>query len=190
MTQRQWEVLEVACVGIFSFSQFVMWDDIHSHEGDLRRSPIVSSLLDGHLTWDAEPMVMPAKVERDDALLAVEADASQLFAIKEAVNDKSFVLHGPPGTGKSQVITGIIANALMHDKRVLFVSEKAAALNVVEKRLNALGIGRLCLELHSNKANKSHVLDQLQQASEFSFEGNRTHYERSSAFSDAVAGGA
>lgn len=164
--QAQWEVLEVACLGIFSFSQFVMWNDIHSHETELRRSPIVSSLLDGHLTWNAQPMVMPNKIEQEDTLLTVEADASQLFAIKEAVTDKSFVLHGPPGTGKSQVITGIIANALMHDKRVLFVSEKAAALNVVEKRLNKLGIGKVCIELHSNKANKAHVLDQLQQASE------------------------
>ena len=169
--QTQWEVLEVACLGIFSFSQFVMWDDIHSHEAELRRSPIVASLLDGYLAWDAKPMVMPDKVEQEDTLLAVEADASQLFAIKEAVADKSFVLHGPPGTGKSQVITGLIANALMHDKRVLFVSEKAAALNVVEKRLDALGIGKVCLELHSNKANKAHVLDQLQQASEMSASG-------------------
>ena len=164
--QTQWEVLEVACLGIFSFSQFVMWDDIHSHEAELRRSPVVASLLDGHLTWNAQPMIMPEKVEQEDTLLAVEADASQLFAIKEAVTDKSFVLHGPPGTGKSQVITGLIANALMHDKRVLFVSEKAAALNVVERRLDKLGIGKVCIELHSNKANKAHVLDQLQQASE------------------------
>lgn len=168
MDQTQWEVLEAGCLGTFSFSRFVMWDDIHSHEAELRRSKIVSSLLDGHLTWDAEPMVMPERVDRDDALIAVKADASQLFAIKEAAADKSFVLHGPPGTGKSQVITGIIANALAHDKRVLFVSEKAAALNVVQRRLEALGIGKFCLELHSNKANKSHVLDQLQQASEMS----------------------
>lgn len=197
MDQTQWEVLEIGCLGTFSFSQFVMWDDIHSHETELRRSKIVSSLLDGRLTWDAEPMVMPKRVDRDDALIAVKADASQLFAIKEAAADKSFVLHGPPGTGKSQVITGIIANALAHDKRVLFVSEKAAALNVVERRLDALGIGKFCLELHSNKANKSHVLDQLQQASEMYGTAQKTNYaeqlaavrslkERLDAYADAL----
>ena len=73
----------------------------------------------------------------------------------------SVIFYGPPGTGKSQTITNIIANALYHGKRVLFVSEKMAALEVVQSRLDKIGIGAFCLELHSNSATKAHVLKQL-----------------------------
>ncbi len=76
-------------------------------------------------------------------------------AINMAAEGVSFVLHGPPGTGKSQTITAMIANALTKGKTILFVAEKMAALEVVQKRLASLGIGDFCLELHSNKATKS-----------------------------------
>ncbi|MBQ5767760.1 MAG: hypothetical protein IIV94_02595, partial [Clostridiales bacterium] len=94
------------------------------------------------------------------------ADASQLAAIKRAGEGASFVLHGPPGTGKSQTITSIIANCLANGKKVLFAAEKKAALDVVYKRLEKIGIAPFCLELHSNKIRRSYVLDQLKTASE------------------------
>jgi hypothetical protein len=94
----------------------------------------------------------------------INADSSQLAAIYTAGKTQSFVLHGPPGTGKSQTITNIIANALYQGKSVLFVAEKMAALEVVERRLEAIGIGDFCLELHSNKARKKDVLEQLDKA--------------------------
>ncbi|MCL2750595.1 MAG: DUF4011 domain-containing protein, partial [Coriobacteriia bacterium] len=161
MQQQGWEILECAALGLFSFSQFVIWNDIRTNKDHFLRSGVVNSLVQGRLAWDAQPLRFDYQIDPLDFLLPIPTDASQLFAIKEALLGKSFVLHGPPGTGKSQTITGIIANALISGKRVLFVSEKAAALNVVEKRLKALGIGRFCLELHSNKANKTHVLGQL-----------------------------
>jgi len=92
----------------------------------------------------------------------VSADSSQLSAICAAGKESSFVLHGPPGTGKSQTITNIIANALYQGKSVLFIAEKMAALSVVQKRLEAIGLGPFCLELHSNKAKKKDVLLQLE----------------------------
>ena len=76
------------------------------------------------------------------------------------------MLEGPPGTGKSQTITNMIAQALANGKTVLFVAEKMAALSVVHARLNQLGLGRFCLELHSNKARKLEVIEQLGQALE------------------------
>lgn len=94
------------------------------------------------------------------------ADASQLYAIRAACGGESFVLHGPPGTGKSQTITSLIANALAQGKSVLFVAEKMAALEVVQKRLEKIGIGPFCLELHSNKSKKKDVLEQLRKATE------------------------
>ena len=163
MQQKGWEVIELSTIGLFSFSQFVMWNDIRSNKDQFLKNDVVGSLIQGRLIWDAVPMRFDYQIDPLDLLLPIPTDASQLFAINESVMGKSFVLHGPPGTGKSQTITGIIANALINKKRVLFVSEKVAALNVVQKRLDALGIGRFCLELHSNKSSKVHVLEQLQQ---------------------------
>ena len=176
LAQKRWDVLETACLGIFSFSRFVMWNDIHNRADDLARSKIVRSLMDGHLTWQAEAMRAEGMVPEDQVLLPIPADASQLFAIESAAAGKSFVLHGPPGTGKSQTITALIANVLAQGKTVLFVAEKMAALEVVQKRLAAIGLAPFCLELHSNKAKKRDVLDQLRQASEV------TRYQSSGAY--------
>ena len=166
MNQHRWDVLESAYLGIFSFSQFVLWNDIHSRSEALSRNKIVRSLLDGKLAWNATDMKLGKRVPEDSAYLPLPADASQLYAIEAASNAESFVLHGPPGTGKSQTITALIANALAQGKTVLFVAEKMAALEVVEKRLDAIGIGHFCLELHSNKAKKRTVLEQLRLATE------------------------
>lgn len=109
-------------------------------------------------------MALGRTVPEDDVLLPLSADASQLYAIRAAGNGESFVLHGPPGTGKSQTITALIANSLAQGQSVLFVAEKMAALEVVQKRLSDIGIGPFCLELHSNKSKKRDVLERLRQA--------------------------
>ena len=166
MGQPRWDVLESAYLGIFSFSQFVMWNDIRNRSEDLKRNKIVRSLMDGRLAWDAAEMEIGSRVPEENVFLPLSADASQLFAIEAASAGESFVLHGPPGTGKSQTITAMIANALAQNKTVLFVAEKMAALEVVQKRLEAIGIGPFCLELHSNKSKKRTVLEQLRRATE------------------------
>jgi len=166
MDQPRWDVIPAAFLGIFSFSQFVMWNDLRNRSGALQKNKVVRSLMDGHLVWDAQEMASGEKVPEDDSLVTVPVDASQLYAIRAAAEGKSFVLHGPPGTGKSQTITAIIANALAKGKSVLFVAEKMAALSVVQQRLNNIGIGPFCLELHSNKSNKRDVLNQLNEAAQ------------------------
>lgn len=178
MKQPRWSVLESAYLGIFSFSQFVMWNDIHSRSDDLEKNKIVKSLLENKLMWDAEDMSFDGDISEDDSYITLPVDASQLYAIKESVKDKSFVLHGPPGTGKSQTITALIANALAHDKTVLFVAEKRAALEVVEKRLDDIGIGPFCIEMHSNKAKKSDVLDQFKNVLEIGKRKSDENYEQ------------
>ncbi|MBQ2593157.1 MAG: DUF3320 domain-containing protein [Candidatus Riflebacteria bacterium] len=165
--QENWEVLEIAAVGIFSFTQFVMWNDLTNRSDDLIKNKIVKSLLEGKLTWEAETMETGDHVCEDDVFMAMPTDASQLFAVRSACENKSFVLHGPPGTGKSQTITSLIANALGQNKTVLFVAEKMAALEVVQKRLSSIGLAPFCLELHSNKSRKKAVLEKLQQTTEF-----------------------
>ena len=167
MEQKGWEVLENGMIGLFSFSQFVMWSDIRNREDDLRDNRIVNSMMEGHLTWTPEPIDPGEKVDPSTLLLPAEADSSQMLAIKKAVVDgQSFVLHGPPGTGKSQTISLLIANALARGKRVLFVAEKMAALEVVEHRLAVLGLVPFCLEVHSTKASKNHVFEQIKAAAE------------------------
>ena len=169
--QRKWDVEEQAILGIFSFNKFIMWNDIHNNANKLVQNKIVSSLINGKIEWKAateeiDATDMDKQVSPADIVLPIIADSSQLEAIYEAVHDKTFILHGPPGTGKSQTITNIIANALYKGKRVLFVAEKMAALSVVQNRLAAIGLAPFCLEIHSNKTKKSAVISQLKETTE------------------------
>ena len=175
MDETMWDVIESGFIGNFSFSQFVMWNDIHNKTEFLERNKVVRSLINGAVDWDC---TIPESVDTDEAYLPVTADSSQLRAINMAAGGVSFVLHGPPGTGKSQTITAMIANALTKGKTVLFVAEKMAALEVVQKRLAALGIGDFCLELHSQKAAKKSVLGQLKRGLELHAQGVRTDYDK------------
>lgn len=174
MEETMWDVIESGFIGNFSFAQFVMWNDIHNRPDILERNKIVKSLISGAVEWDC---TIPENVKTDEAYLPITADSSQLQAINMAANDVSFVLHGPPGTGKSQTITAMISNALTRGKTVLFVAEKMAALEVVQKRLASLGIENFCLELHSNKAVKRNVLDQLKRCLEIQAKESCTDYE-------------
>ena len=171
MEQRNWDVIEQAVLGNFSFNKFIMWNDIHNNSDILCESPIVSSLMSGVVDPSINVEIretedLDKKFRAGDILLPISADSSQIEAITAALSGKSFILHGPPGTGKSQTITNIIANALYRGKKVLFVAEKMAALEVVQNRLNSIGLGPFCLELHSNKAKKSSVLAQLKRTAE------------------------
>lgn len=162
MNQSYWNVLDSAYLGIFSFSSFVMWNDLHSRYDDISKNKIVKSLVDQQISWD----INAEDDSESETYLPITLDASQLSAVKEAAKGKSFILHGPPGTGKSQTITALIANALGNGKKVLFVAEKRAALDVVQERLARIGLAPFCLEMHSNKTNKTAILDHLREAEE------------------------
>lgn len=169
-TKKGWNVLDESMLGIFSFNKFVMWRDIHANSESLHSHEIIASLVDGRLhTAPDDDSVTDAKAADADMnpaeyAIPIDVDSSQLEAIIASAESKSFILHGPPGTGKSQTITNIIANALFQGRRVLFVAEKMAALEVVQSRLEKIGLAPFCLELHSNKASKQHFLSQLARA--------------------------
>ncbi|WP_435522896.1 AAA domain-containing protein [Chryseobacterium indoltheticum] len=137
-----------------------------------RNSEVINckSLIDGRLTGTLESVENDAQslenISASELVLPISTDNSQLNAVKNANLNKSFILHGPPGTGKSQTITNIIADALANDKKVLFVAAKKAALDVVHHRLENIGLGAFCLELHSNKSKKSDVLKQFERTLE------------------------
>ena len=166
MDRKGWDVDSLVFIGNFTFSKFIIWNDIHTAQKVFDAHPIISSLKCGTLDGRIERLQTEEDVDAacppDRILLPLTADSSQMKAIRDALDGKSFVMQGPPGTGKSQTITNIIANAIYRGKKVLFVSEKKAALEVVQKRLESIGLGPMCLELHSNKAKKSIVLSKLQ----------------------------
>ena len=124
---------------------------------------------------------MDKEVEPKAYAIPMDVDSSQMEAVIMSGEGKSFILHGPPGTGKSQTITNMIANALYQGKRVLFVAEKMAALSVVEKRLTKVGLEPFCLELHSNKVTKSHFLSQMEKALNAIHIARSEDYEKTSA---------
>jgi superfamily I DNA and/or RNA helicase/very-short-patch-repair endonuclease len=171
LVQTRWDLEEHAFLGIFSFSKFIMWNDIHINSEKLLDNKIVGSIISGKLLWDATDLSLlndnfDTKFYPSEIALPISADSAQLEAILAASENTSFILHGPPGTGKSQTITNIIANSLYQGKRVLFVAEKMAALSVVQKRLTDIGLDKFCLELHSNKSKKSLILEQLRKTTE------------------------
>lgn len=168
LADRQgWNVHEECTLGLYSFLKFVMWNDIHQYAEQMQENQVVKSLIENRLLLDDIPdadarQLDTTKMPKDFAL-PIDVDSSQLEAIADASEGKSFLLYGPPGTGKSQTITNMIANALYKGKRILFVAQKMAALDVVQNRLERIGLAPFCLELHSNKATKSHVLNQFDQ---------------------------
>lgn len=96
----------------------------------------------------------------------VAADPAQVRAISRAHSAHSYVIQGPPGTGKSQTITNLIADHLRHGKRVLFVCEKRAALDVVFYRLKQRGLSRLCCLIHDVQDDKRPFITELKETYE------------------------
>ncbi|MBP5242967.1 MAG: DUF4011 domain-containing protein, partial [Clostridia bacterium] len=164
LSQKGWDVYDDVYLASFSFARYLMWNDIRKNIDEFRKNPLISSLLNNRneLTDGAVGEIREDDVPPAQTLTPLVADSSQFEAIALSQQGKTFVLHGPPGTGKSQTITNMIANALNEGKRVLFVAEKQAALNVVKKRLDSIGIGDFCLELHSGKTDKAEVVKKLE----------------------------
>ncbi|MDQ7013102.1 MAG: DUF4011 domain-containing protein [Planctomycetota bacterium] len=165
---KGWEIEETAHLGLFSFSKFLMWHDLQHMGEAIGKQKLLGRLLHPAETDDGGELPDPAQLDEafapGDLLCTRDADSSQLVAVRAAREGRTFVLEGPPGTGKSQTIANIIADALGNGKRVLFVAEKMAALSVVRRRLGRDGLGPFCLELHSARASKKEVLRQLGEA--------------------------
>lgn len=167
----RWQVVEEAHLGHFSFAKFLMWLDLAARQDQLMGNAAVRHLVEsGASPLPPVEFMTPGQVDErppGEVFCPLDADSSQLAAVFAAEKGNSFVLQGPPGTGKSQTITNLVAHSLAHGRSVLFVSEKRAALEVVFRRLGAIGLAPFCLELHSNKTNKADIFRQLQEALDF-----------------------
>ncbi len=185
--QDRWLVHDEIHLGLFSFHKFLMWLDLEAKQASLLQNPVVKHLLSGSNEPFAlaEELVTDAAMDRvlrpEATLHVVDADPSQAAAIQAAAVGSSFVMQGPPGTGKSQTITNLIAQLLANGKTVLFVSEKRAALEVVQARLEKVGLGPFCLELHSNQASKAAVMQQLRASFEVTRGRDRSGWQKHAA---------
>ncbi len=156
-------------LGLFSFAKFLMYRDLDPsnwpEEEALTSQYLIRSLMEDGFEDDRDLLSEEGSIDPvispKDMLHIMDSDSSQTLAIHEVRRGKNLVIQGPPGTGKSQTIANIIASAIADGKTVLFVAEKMAALEVVKRRLDYAGVGDACLELHSNKANKRLLLEEL-----------------------------
>jgi hypothetical protein len=177
--QSRWRLRRFISLSLLNFSKLLMYLDLDPSRwpkgASILDHPVVARFLGGYnANQDEEPgsnvdygFGEEYPIDDIDNIHALyplidDADSSQHSALIDAVDGKNLVIEGPPGTGKSQTITNLIAAAMAQDKRVLFVAEKLAALEMVSRRLDAAGLGEFCLELHSHKTQKRKVLDEIE----------------------------
>ena len=162
---KGWDVEQSTHLTNLSFLKINMYKDLERNEDKINANSVIAAIV-GEQTpiqiseelnnFDHDRQIRPI-----DTFQVVDADSSQQDAVLLSKKGASFVLQGPPGTGKSQTITNIIAEAIADGKKVLFVSEKMAALQVVYNRLSSVGLADFCFTLHSHKAKKKDILRDL-----------------------------
>ncbi len=166
-----WRVRRSVTLALFQFGKQLLYRDLDPKvwpQGrGLAESALVQQMLLGETRGGAGIAAPPPEPTPEDIDLSLElvdrSDSSQSTALLRALAGESLVIQGPPGTGKSQSITNLIAAALARGRSVLFVSEKLAALEVVRRRLDEVGLGDFVLELHSHKTRRQALVEDLRQ---------------------------
>ncbi|MFM1867876.1 MAG: hypothetical protein RL591_1284, partial [Planctomycetota bacterium] len=165
-------VLATAKLGTYSFKKLPLFEEMRLRGKELSAHPIVATLLERNAptTVRDAKLLDPTEVDQaarfETARLPLPADSSQVAAVLSAAAGRTFVLQGPPGTGKSQTITNLLTECLARGKRVLFIAEKSAALEVVSERLRKTGLGAFALDLHADHATKTNFVTQVKDALE------------------------
>ncbi|MCD8075690.1 MAG: DUF4011 domain-containing protein [Lachnospiraceae bacterium] len=157
------DVFENAVLGIFEFSRSVLWKDLNENMDEYQKHPFIRGLLTGELPEDLNKDAKPSRLS--ELVLPLPADASQKEAIAAALGGESCVMHGPPGTGKTQVIADMVSGLIYAGKRVIFSAEKAPAMNVVYDRLSQISLTPFCLYL-TPSSRKESFLEQMREAKE------------------------
>ena len=183
--KEKWKIRRFITIGRFRFARLVMFHDLSAKkwpgESDVSTNEIVQNLFAGSdkETGDSHAEdydIDTPEVEEIVPLLITSADASQHSALVDVMKGENLAIKGPPGTGKPQTITNIIANALSAGKSVLYMEKKMAALNVVHERLSDANLGPYCLKLYSTKAKKFEVLNSIEERLKLrSTSGNGKH---------------
>ncbi|WP_295622273.1 DUF4011 domain-containing protein [uncultured Methanobrevibacter sp.] len=167
----KWDVKDDVALGFFSFTKFVMYNDLNpeswSEDVDLTKNELIQAIFNPSKnvyedTFEEEDV--DEKLHYKTMYQVLDADSSQIAAIENVKAGHNLVVEGPPGTGKSQTIVNLIAELIAEGKTVLFVSEKMAALEVVKSRLDSVGLGKFVLELHSHKTRRKQLLKNLKKS--------------------------
>ena len=166
----EWKVNTNIALGFFSFTKFVMYNDLNpeawENNVDLTKNELIQAIFNPSVN-DKKAFKeedIDSQLEYSKMYQVLDADSSQIAAIQDVKAGRNLVVEGPPGTGKSQTIVNLIAELLAEGKSVLFVSEKMAALDVVKDRLTGVGLGKFILELHSHKTRRKKFLKDLEKA--------------------------
>ncbi len=163
--KKGWKLVREVSLGLLSFLKISMYHDLNNNREQMMNTPVIQAISgDRHALGELPSQANNFNFDKTQPTEwheVVDSDSSQEEAILLSKLGVSFVMQGPPGTGKSQTITNIIAEALGDGKKVLFVSEKSAALQVVLKRLTDARLDDFCLSLHNYKANKKEIIDNI-----------------------------
>jgi hypothetical protein len=165
--QSSWVVSEDSTIGTYDFSTFHIWKDLNDNWEKLAEAPLVKHLIstDGSDAF-VDPNETGTEISEEEldielSRVPVPTDGTQLRAIVKSLRGESFIIQGPPGTGKSQTITNLLARNLQAGRKVLFMSEKPAALEVVKSRLDEIKLGAFVLDLHSKNTSSAEIRNQL-----------------------------
>jgi len=171
-----WKVIPgESYLDLFNFTKLIMYNDLDPNrwpsEKNLFDHPILNQIFNPESFKESsnggfDESEVDSRLNSFDTYYVRDADSSQIAVIEDSKSGRNLIVEGPPGTGKSQTITNIIAELLASHKSILFVSEKMAALRVVKDRLDEVGLGDYCLELHSHKAKKMDIITQLRSTAE------------------------
>lgn len=165
----RWRVRRFLTLSLFSFRGIALFHDLNPERwpgASILRNQLISSILCGQETASQDAIALDYDVDNPTIanripLLITDADASQFSAIVDVIDGKNLVIEGPPGTGKSQTITNLIAAALAQGRKVLFLADKKAALEVVYNRLANAGLENYCLEAHSTAIARQSFYEQI-----------------------------
>jgi transcription elongation GreA/GreB family factor len=164
--QMIWKVRRQVALGVFPSARMAMYHDLDTSKPEVKEAEIVRTLLAGSDTEAASPFadeyeVDAPHIEQQVPYIVLDADSSQFSTLVDVAAGKNLAVEGPPGTGKSQTIVNAIAGALASGRKVLFVAEKLAALNVVRSRLESVGLGPYLLTLQAERSTREQVIDSL-----------------------------
>jgi len=172
----RWKIRRFITLGHFQFARMAMyydldpklWNETSGGLGSQKNLVEIFSGTESSDGSDAEDYEVDKKeIAAKVPLLLNQADSSQFSAIVDAMDGKNIAIQGPPGTGKSQTITNIIGSALANGKKVLFIADKKAALDVVYKKLRDVNLDKFCLKIDSSNVKKVDVIKTIKERVEY-----------------------